>query len=114
MRPSLCAHSPHPELVGLGSCSWREETGISEQLFYARHGPRIFHMYGLIQSFPFVFEKGIFTRFIHKELEPQRESNFPKYPANKNHSFLYRCRLSAQPCAKSQTYFYLTKFPQQP
>lgn len=63
--PHPVGHPPHAELMDLGSCSWREETDISEHLFHARHGPRIFHIYGLIQSFPFAFEKGIFTPVLY-------------------------------------------------
>lgn len=41
-----------------------KETGIFE-LSYARHGPRIVHIYGLIQCSPLTFEKNILTPILY-------------------------------------------------
>lgn len=78
---------------------------------YARRGPRIFHIYGLIRSFLFTFEKGIFAPISHisnlslRERDRETERKLPRPPANNNPSFLSRCILCAQYCAKPQIYF---------
>ena len=51
-----------------------KETRIFEHLSYARHGPRIFYIYGLIQCSPLTFEKNILTLILYiRNLSVERD-----------------------------------------